>query len=105
MNYGGELQASPLSPGDLLTLCVKLAPDPDEPKVPPPAAGPTTLDPKDIHDRLLVATSALALEEGLLESLAASICDGHVILTGPPGTAKSTLAILLAEVVKGDQWT
>src|SRR5262245_21522948 len=106
MNYDSRTQANRITLDELLNLCESLAPDPTGgPQVPSPPAGSTHLVPKDILDRLEVASSDLSFEDGLLESRAAAICDGHVILTGPPGSAKSTLANLLAEVVKGNEWT
>lgn len=103
MNYAALLQAAPVSADDLRELCEQLAPAPGAAPAPPPPTG--TLDPAEILARLRTAAAHLVLEDGLLESLAAAVSEGHVILTGPPGTAKSTLANLVAEVVKGSDWT
>ena len=101
MNYAGSLQATPLGADELRELCEAIAPAPGPP-APPPAGA---LDPEEILAGLRSAAAHLVLEDGLLESLSAAVSEGHVILTGPPGTAKSTLASLLAEVVKGSDWT
>jgi MoxR-like ATPase len=106
MNFDGRLQSSPIPASALTELCEMLAPDPSAPtKAPIPPGGSPVLEPDELVSLLQIAAADLVLEDGLLESLAAAISTGHVILTGPPGTAKSTLANLLAEVVKGDQWT
>jgi MoxR-like ATPase len=102
MNYAALLQAAPLREDELRDLCEQLAPEPGAPPPPPPPTG--ALDPEEILTGLRTASAHLVLEEGLLESLAAAVSQGHVILTGPPGTAKSTLANLVAEVVKGSDW-
>jgi MoxR-like ATPase len=103
MNYAGLLQETAITADELRELCEQTAPAPGAPPSAPPPVG--ALDPERILAGLRAGAAHLVLEDGLLESLAAAVSEGHVILTGPPGTAKSTLAILLAEVVKGSNWT
>lgn len=103
--YSASLQPAPVSASALRQLCEQLAPDPTAPSTAPaPTAGLEDLDPAKILAALKTATSGLVLEDGLLESTAAAVSQGHVIFTGPPGTAKSTLAMLTAQAVKGDAW-
>jgi MoxR-like ATPase len=92
-------QPNPMSPVEVQSLCVALAPEPIPPQ--PPVGGVESLDPQEILDALRATTDDLVLEEGLLESIASAIAEGHLILTGPPGSAKSTLANRLATAVKG----
>jgi MoxR-like ATPase len=51
--------------------------------------------------RTAVAEAELALDDALLAQVLAALDSGkHIILTGPPGTAKTTLAQLVAELAR-----
>src|SRR5262249_6173749 len=51
--------------------------------------------------RSAVANAELALDDALLAQVLAALDSGkHIILTGPPGTAKTTLAQLVADLAR-----
>ncbi|MDW5597438.1 AAA family ATPase [Conexibacter stalactiti] len=98
-------EASLPAPPRLATNPVVLAelePDPEpEPALPPLRPVPLSLDVFEAE----VARDGLIVDRSLLAQLLAHVESGkHVILTGPPGTAKTTLAQALARAAARAEW-
>ena len=73
--------------------------------VQPPVAAPSAEFDAEALEELARAEHGLELEPGVYRAVVAAIRSGkHVILTGPPGTAKTTLAEMVCQLAGEARW-
>jgi MoxR-like ATPase len=94
--------------GPLFSYCYGVTedsePEPDDPVQAPVMAPPAVFDADALQD-LARAEHGLELDQGVYRAVVAAIRSGkHVILTGPPGTAKTTLAETICTLAGDAGW-